>query len=577
MHLSVLDWSILGGYLALALVVGIVFSRRAGRSVDDYFVAGRRLPWWLAGMTMVASSFAIDTPLGITGMVARNGIQGVWYAWSYVFGGAGALGAFIFASLLRRSEVITSAEIAELRYSGPAAAGMRLFKSVYFGILLNAITLGWVIKAVWTVSDVVLGWNPHLTLGIILIITLTYTAASGMWGIAATDTLQFFIGFAGLIALLVYALHWVGGMPGLLAGFAERYGAETPERLRFVPRSGSAFFETFLVFFFFRWWNNPPSAIHQRIVSSKDEKAASFATLTFAVLQFAINYWPMILIAMVSLVAFPNLPAGEAERGYPMLIVQLIPRGMLGLLLAAMLAAFMSTVDSHLNYGASYMLNDIYRRFIRRNASDAHYVRASRISTVLMLAVAVAVAYQLESVNQAWLYLTQLTAGYGFLVVIRWFWWRVNAWSEIAGLAASGLFGNLMSPRFGDLWGYGDSLRQLSYGSRFIIVLVATTAVWLLVTFLTPPSEEAHLVRFCRKVKPFPTFWGPMYRKYPDLGWNPYFRRSVLHFLFGSAAIFGICFGIGNMIFGAPWLGAAMILASLLTFGTILATWKAGA
>ncbi len=577
MHLTGLDWAIIFGYLAMAMALGIYFSRRAGRSVDDYFVAGRSLPWWLAGLTMVASSFAIDTPLGITGMVASNGIQGVWYAWSFVFGGAGALGAFVFASLLRRSEVITTAEITELRYSGNAAAGMRLFKSLYFGIMLNAISLGWVIKAVWTVSDVVLGWNPHLTLGVILAITLAYTTASGMWGIAATDTLQFFIGLVGLIVLLYYSLDSVGGMSGLLTGFEERYGEATEERLRFIPRPGSGFFETFLVFFLFRWWNNPPSAIHQRIVSSKDEKSASLATLIFAVVQFALNYWPMILIAMVSLVAFPELATADAERGYPMLIVQLIPNGLLGLLLAAMLAAFMSTVDSHLNYGASYMLNDIYRRFIKRDGTDAHYVRASRISTVIMLAVAVLVAYQLESVNQAWYYLTQLTAGYGFLVVIRWFWWRVNAWSEITALASSGIFGNLMSPRVADLMGYGDALRQLSYGWRFSIVLMITTTIWVTVTFLTKPSEEEHLVRFCRKVKPFPTFWGPIYEKYPDLGWNPYFRRSVLQFLFGSAAIFGICFGVGNMIFGAMALGVSMLVASLLTFWVILATWKVGA
>ncbi|RMH19032.1 MAG: hypothetical protein D6696_11715 [Acidobacteria bacterium] len=577
MHLTILDWVIIFAYLALAVGVGALFSRRASRSVDDYFVAGRQLPWWLAGMTMVASAFAIDTPLGITTMVANHGIQGVWYAWSFVFSGAGALGAFIFASLLRRSEVITTAEIVELRYDGPPAAGLRLFKSLYFGVMLNAITLGSIIKAVWTVTDVVLGWDPNLTLGLVLVFTLLYTTLSGMWGIAATDFLQFFIGFAGLLILLIFALDHVGGMGGLLAAFAGRYGPETAERLRFFPRWGSPFFETFLVFFLFKWWNNPPSAIHQRIVASKNEKHASLATLVFAIVQFAINYWPMIVIAMVSLVVFPDL--AEAERGYPMLIVKLIPPGLLGLLLAAMMAAFMSTVDTHINYGAAYMLNDVYRRFIRKGASNAHYVRASRLCTVVMLLVAVAVAYNLDSVGQAWLYAAQLTAGYGFLVVIRWFWWRVNAWSEIAALAASGIFGNLVTGRVARTIGgrYEELVAPLSYGEGFLIVLTLSTAAWLAVTFLTAPSKEEHLVRFCRKVKPYPTFWGPIYRKYPDLGWNPNFRRSLLHFIFGSAAIFGICFGIGNLIFGHPALGLALLAGALLTFAVILTTWKVGA
>ncbi len=577
MHLAPIDWFILLGYLALAVGVGSFFARRASASVDDYFLAGRSFPWWLAGMTMVASAFAIDTPLGITGMVARNGVQGVWYAWSFVFSGAGALGAFVFASLLRRSEVITTAEITELRYSGPEASGLRLFKSVYYGVLLNALTLGSIIKAVWTVTDVVLGWNPHLTLGIVLALTLGYTAISGLWGIAATDILQFFIGFAGLAILLVYALDHVGGMSGLLTGFQARYGDETQSRLQFIPRPGSPFFETFLVFFLFKWWNNPPSAIHQRIVASKNERHAALATLLFAIVQFAINYWPMIVIAMVSLVAYPELATADAERGYAMLIVDLIPTGLLGLLLASMMAAFMSTVDTHINYGASYMLNDIYRRFIKKDASNEHYVAASRWCTVIMLAFAVLVAYNLNSVSQAWLFLAQLTAGYGFLVVVRWFWWRVNAWAEIASLAASGIFGNLMSSKVATWLGYETWRASLSYGQRFMIVLAASSAAWIIVSLVTPPSDEAHLVRFCRKVKPFPTFWGPIYKKYPDLGWNPHFRRSVLQFVFGSAAIFGLCFGIGNTIFGNVVLGTTMFGAALVGLCVILMTWKAGA
>ncbi|MEM1202179.1 MAG: sodium:solute symporter family protein [Acidobacteriota bacterium] len=573
MHLSLLDWSIIGGYLAVALTIGIVFSRRAGRSVEEFFVAGRSLPWWLAGMTMVASQFAIDTPLGITGLVAGNGIQGVWFAWAFVLGSAGTMGAFIFASLLRRSETITLAELVELRYSGSEAAVLRVFKTFYFGLLVNAITLGTVIKAVWTITDVVLGWDPDVTLAVVLLFTLTYSTLSGMWGIAATDFLQFFIGLIGLVVLTFYALGHIGGIEGLVAGFIDRYGeADAQKRLQFFPRFGQPFFETFIVFLTLKFWSNPPPAIYQRIVSAKNEAHASASTLMFGIFAFAINYWPMILVAMVSLVMFPDL--AQAEQGYPMLIVELIPSGLLGLLLAAMMAAFMSTVDSHLNYGASFLVNDIYRRFLKRDADQRHYVKASRFSTVIMLAIAVLVAYNLDSIRQAWYYLAMLTAGYGFLMVIRWFWWRINAWSEIGALAGSFLSSAAMSPKFAKAVGYWDHISFLSYGWRFLIVVGVSTTFWVVATVLTKPCPEEHLVKFCEKVKPFPTFWGPIYRNHPEIEWNQRFGRAIAHWLVGSVGVFAICFGIGNLIFGAVFWGLGLLALAAVSFGIIAATWK---
>lgn len=572
MHLTFIDWAIIASYLGVSIVIGVYFSKKADKSIDDYFVAGRSLPWWLAGITMVASAFAIDTPLGITGLVASHGIQGVWYAWSFVLGGAGALGAFVFASLLRRSEVITIAELVELRYSGKEAAVLRLFKGIYFGILANAITLGWIIKAVWSVTDVVLGWNPHITLGVILVFTLFYSAMSGMWGIAATDFLQFFIGLIGLIVLLIFSLNHIGGIEQIIAGFYDRYGAEAQERLQFIPDWDSPFFETFVVFVAMKWWGNPPPAIHQRIVSSKDEKHASISTFLFAIIHFAINYWPMIIIAMVSLVIFPDLK--NAEQGYPMLIVKLIPSGLLGLILASMMAAFMSTIDTHINYGASYMVKDIYQRFINRDASQSHYVAVSRISTILMLLFSVLVAYNLDSVKQAWYFMAMLTAGYGFLIVARWFWWRINAWSEISALIASGAGSAVLSAKFARAAGYYETIKPLSYGWKFIIIVVVCTIVWLVVTFLTDPSDEEQLVKFCSKVKPFPTLWGPIKEKYPDIEWNPYFLRCILQWIFGSASIFCICFGIGNIIFFNHLLGTGLIIAAIFIFIGIYMTWK---
>ena len=574
MNLPTLDWIIIIAYLTASLIIGFYFSKRALRSVDDYFVSGRVLPWWLAGMSMIASAFAIDTPLGITGLVAQDGIPGVWYAWSFVLGGAGALGAFIFASLLRRSEIITTAELIELRYDGPSAAFLRGFKGVYFGIFANAVTLGWIIKAVWTISAVVAPTiDRHLLLAVILAITLAYTAASGLWGIAATDVIQFLIGSVGSIILAVFAWNYIGGMGNIIEGFVQRYGAgSAAERLSFFPTVGTPFFVTFLVFITLKWWGNPPPAITQRIISAKNEKHASFSTMFFAVVAFGFNYWPMILVAMVSLIVYPDLEIPEA--GYAMLILKLLPSGLLGLMLASLMAAFMSTVDTHINFGAAYMVNDLYRRFIMKKASEKHYVRASQISTVLMLLLAVVIAYNLDSVSDAWYYISMLTAGYGIVIVIRWFWWRVNAWAEITALASSGVGSTLLSPKFARAVGYWDHIPHLDWQYRFLIVVAFCTVSWVVVCFLTKPTAEEHLKKFCAKVKPFPTLWGPIYKKNPELGWNLHFRRACLNWLLGAASVYCFCFGTGHLLFSNFAYGILLIALAVVLATIILIIWR---
>jgi SSS family solute:Na+ symporter len=573
MHLSFFDWLIVCAYLGMTIVVGIIFSRKGTKSVDSFFVANRSLPWWLAGITMSASAFSIDTPIGITGLVAKDGIPGMWYAWVFVLGGAGALGAFIFASFLRRSEVITFAELVELRYSGKEAAFLRGFKGVYFGIFANAVTVGYIIKAVMTISHDVLGFNPHITLLVILGFTLFYSAISGMWGIVANEFIQFIIGFIGMIVLTIFAWSYIGGIKPVVAGFVKRYGeSAAAERLSFFPAVGSPFFITFMVFIIFRWWNAPPPAIHQRIVASKNEKHASFSTLLFSVVSFGINYWPMIMIAVVSLVAFPTL--AEPERGYGMLMVKLLPTGVIGLMVAAILATFMSTIDTHINYGAAFMINDLYRRFINKNADQKHYVRASQIGTALMLGIAVVVAYMLDSVQQAWYYLAMLTAGYGFLIVMRWFWWRINAWAEIAALSASGIGSTLLSSKFAKAFGYYDVIKPLGFGWSFIIIVCFCSLAWITVTIFTKPSDEKKLVEFCRKVKPYPRFWGPIYKKYPDIEWNPNALRDILHWFFGVIAIFCACFGIGSLIFKSTVSGIILLIIAVILFAGIYFTWE---
>jgi SSS family transporter len=568
-HIHTIDLIIIVAFVAFSMGAGVILSRRATKDMEHFFVTGRSLPWWLAGVSMIASAFAIDTPLGITDMVAANGIKGVWYAWSFILGGAGVLGAFIFSSLLRRSRIITTAELVELRYSGRPATVLRVFKACYFGILSNCLVMAWVMKAVTIFLEAVVGWNSLYVLGAMLLFVLVYTVMAGMWGIVVTDFFQYFISTAGSLALAIIAIRHIGGMDGLVAGIQGRYGmAETVSMLRFVPRQGTPFFVTFIVFILFKWWGNPPEAINQRIVSSKDEKHASFATLLFATVHFALNYWPMILVALVSLVVYPDLPPEHASHGYAKLIVELLPAGLLGLMLAALLAAFMSTIDTHVNVGAAYVVNDIYRRFLNRNGSRRHYVRAGQVGTILILLIAVVISFFLKSVGQAWYYLAMLTAGYGFVIVARWFWWRINAWSELAAMASSfagSMIANLLLPRL-----YGD----IDFGVKFLFILLFCTISWVTVTYLTAPEDESKLHRFCRLVKPYRYGWKKIAERYDDVDWNTDFPRHVLHFFLGATGIFGLCFATGHTIFHNN-------LPAILLFGmtavcavSILVTWK---
>lgn len=569
-----LDWLIVGIYLVFCVLLGLYFTKRALRSVDDFFASGRSLPWWLAGISMTASAFSIDTPIGITGLVAKDGIPGIWYAWSFVLGGAGTLGAFIFAPLLRRSRILTTAELIELRYAGKQAAFLRGFKGVYFGILANAITLGWIIKAVWTLAAVLLpGVNQHLLALGLMGIVLVYAAAAGLWGIAATEFFQFLVGSAGSFILAYFAWQHIGGAGELVNAFIAKYGeADAAARLSFLPMPGTPFFVTFIVFITLKWWGNPPPAITQRIIASKDEKSASFATMLFTVLAFGFNYWPMIFAGMVSIVAFPE--AASPETGYAMMIVKLLPTGFLGIMIASLMAAFMSTVDAHINYGASYMVNDIYRRFIKKDGSEKHYVRASQVSTVIMLLISIVVAYNTESVSGAWYYLAMLTAGYGIVIVVRWFWWRVNAWAEITALAVSGIASTLLSPKFAELAGYSSILPELDWNIRFIVVVAVCTVCWVVVCFLTEPDPDEHLAAFCMKVKPYRTFWGPIYRKYPDLPCREGFWTACLRWVLGSVMVFSFCFGLGHMMFLRFTEGGMLMALSVVLAIIILGTWK---
>jgi Na+/proline symporter len=531
-----LDLAVLGVYLISVLGLGIWVARRAGESEAGFFLAGRRLPWWLAGTSLIATSLSVDTPLGIAGLVEEHGIPGVWFAWCFALGGAGMLGYALFSELWRRSGVMTDAAFVELRYGGRGGAALRLVKALYLGIFLNAFTLAWVLKAVTTLGAELMGGSPHLVLGVVLALTLAYSAASGLWGVAVSDLPQYVVILGTFSWLAVRSMARAGGPGGLAAALGERFGAaEAAQKLAFVPAPGEPFFGTFLAYVFLLWWvhRNASAAgpVVQRLAACRDERDARRSTLLFTVGTFAVNYWPMVVMALAALALYPSLPA---EVAVGRLFRDGLPPGLLGLAAAALLAAFMSTVDSHLNLGASYLVHDVIHRFVRPAAGERELVAWARLSTAILLALAVGIAARMDSVAGAWQLLSALTAGYGPVTIVRWFWWRITAWSELAALLASGVVSFLV----------GRWAPDLSFGAQLALIAGATAPVWAGVALWGPEPHRAAVERFARTVRPWGVWPGPAPAS--SLG------GRLLLWMVGSGALLTTCFALGAAIF-ARW------------------------
>jgi Na+/proline symporter len=443
-----LDWIIVAGYLVFALAVGLFFRRRAGRSISEYFLSGRNLPWWIVGTSIVATMFAADTPLAVTGLVANDGISGLWFMWN--FAAAHLVVAFFFARLWRRAGVITDVELVALRYSGRAAQVLRGFRSVWEGAVLNCIIMGWVILAMVKIMGVLIDLDAvtqHLGIdqfidgrwfGILvcLVVAVAYTVLSGFWGVVMTDFVQFLLAMTGAIALAVIAVGDIGGIGELKLRLTEQYGDLTDGYLSFLPNASGTSLPmiTFVALLGVNWWATRDvggtSYMVQRMLAAKDENHSFLGVLWFCIAHYVLRPWPWIVVGLISLVAFPGLE--DRELGYPMAIVEYLPTGLLGLMLASILAAFMSTIDTLLNWGVSLLVNDGYRPFIRRQASDRHYVQVSRLLVVVLMIAGGATAYLMQSIRGAWELFFGMTVGIGGVYVARWWWWRVNAWSEIA-------------------------------------------------------------------------------------------------------------------------------------------------
>jgi len=548
--MTALDWTLVALYFVASAAVGLYFTKRAGSSLQEFFLSGRNLPWWLTGTSMVATTFAADTPLAVTELVAKNGIAGNWLWWNMAVGGV--LTVFFFARLWRRAGILTDVELVELRYSGKPAAFLRGFRALYIGLFMNCVVMAWVNLAMASILEGMFGIPRNrvlLYVGLSLAVTAVYSALSGLWGVTITDAFQFVLAMAGTIVMAFVVLPQVGGIAGL--------EAKLPDwTLRFAPVLGEAggagraltlTLSAFLAFVAVQWWSTwYPGAepggggyIAQRMMSAKDERHALFATLWFTVAHYCVRPWPWILVGLASLVLYPDLSPEDRKLGYVFAMRDYLPPGLKGMLVAAFFAAYMSTIATQLNWGTSYVINDFYRRFLRKQADERELVLVSRATTLLLMLASLLATPLLTTIEGAWAFILQASAGLGLVLILRWFWWRISAWSEITAMVAAFLtYGALQS------WGGVKFPESLYY-----IVGVSTVA-WVLVTLVTPPTERATLEAFYRRVHPGGPGWGPVARALPEvkpdvgLGW------LFVDWAAGVVLVYSMLFAVGRLIFG---------------------------
>src|SRR5213594_156184 len=574
MRLTLADWSIVALYFLFNVAVGLYYKRRAGRDTAEFFLSGRNVPWWLAGTSMVATTFAADTPLAVTGLVARNGVAGNWLWWNLL--ASGMLTVFFYARLWRRAGVMTDIEFSEIRYAGRPAAFLRGFRALYLGVLINCIILGWVNLAMVKILQLLFGVGKLEALALVLgLIALTsaISTLSGLWGVLVTDLFQFVIKMGMVIVLAVVAVRAVGGIEAMkvkLAAIDQLRGATTGGQgsvLSFVPDIGSAWMPmiTFFVYIAVNWWATwYPGAepggggyVAQRMLSAKDEKNSLLATLWFNIAHYAIRPWPWILVALASLILFPNLK--DPETGYVRVMIDYLPSSLRGLMVAAFAAAFMSTIATHLNWGASYLVNDFYRRFVRRQDSESHYVLVSRVVTGVLTVVSAAVAFRIESIGGAWKLLIITGAGTGGVLLLRWYWWRINAWSEVSAMISAFVVSLFLQLAFGL-----DNDKPIDFAHIMLITVAVTTVVWLAVTFLTKPEPQETLVAFYRRTRPSRAGWAPVAAQAPDVKVAGGGLSNLLDWIAGLVLVYGVLFGVGKLLLHETLPGLV-----LLAFGAL--------
>jgi SSS family solute:Na+ symporter len=591
MNLTAVDWAIVAAYFILSAGIGFLFTKRGGESMSEYFLSGRNVPWWLAGASMVATTFAADTPLVVTGLVAAHGVAGNWLWWNFVM--SGMLTVFFFARLWRRANVMTDVEFAEIRYSGKPAATLRGFRALYLAIPINLIILGWVTRAMIKILTITLGLHPVqfggltisgevLAVGICFVITVAYSTAAGMWAVLWTDLVQFVIKMTAVIILAVFAVRAVGGMDALKAGLTAHFGSEKAA-LSVLPIGVDAAghltaypwmpLMSLGVFLAVQWWaawypGAEPGGggyIAQRIFSAKTERDGVLATLFFQVAHYALRPWPWIVTGLATVLLYPNLQ--DKESGYVHAVVDLLPTPWRGVMMAGFAAAYMSTVATQLNWGASYLVNDFYKRFLKKSESERHYVNVSRIATVVLFLLSILVSLQLSTVEGAWKFLLALGAGTGLVLILRWYWWRINAWSEISAMIASFVVSSIAFLVVPQRFPAGDPRADAWI---MLTTVAASTIVWVAATFLTSPEPDATLDAFYRRVRPGGPGWAQVSKR---LGFG---RESIpggalawTNWIAGIVAVYSTLFGIGKIVFGEFATGAVLIVIAIAAFAWI--------
>jgi len=563
--LTLVDWAVIAAYFLFNLAIGFYYKARAGKNVGEFFMAGRNVPWWLAGTSMVATTFAADTPLVVTGLVARNGIAGNWLWWNFV--ASGMLTVFLFARLWRRSGVMTDVEFAEIRYSGKPAAFLRGFRALYLGVPINCIILGWVNLAMVKILTLTLGISKSQALWIVLGmigITSFISAIAGLWGVLVTDLFQFVLKMTMIIILAVAAVHAVGGIGQMKLQLTQIQRAGSA--LSFVPDLNSAWMPmiTFLVYISVNWWavwypGAEPGGggfVAQRMFCAKDERHSLLATLWFNIAHYALRPWPWILVGLCSIILYPNLQ--DKESGYVLVMVNYLPPALRGLMLAGFAAAFMSTIGTNLNWGASYLVNDFYRRFVHKNAAEHHYVAMSQVATVFLTIVSAILTYFMGSIAGAWKLLIVTGAGTGTVLILRWYWWRINAWSEVSAMISAFAVSLTLQLAF-----HMDSDDPIGFAHIMLITVGITTVVWLATTFLTAPEPMEKLVEFYRRVHPWTGGWAPVAKQAPEIRPTSDTAYNLLDWICGCVLIYGSLFGIGKIVLEEYGTGLVFLAVGL--------------